>query len=310
MTTLQLVREEAGSFFGMLGTHPTMLALYEAIRRAAVLDAPVVVCGPTGCGKELVARAVHALSEAQRGPFCAVNVATLPDGLVESELFGSTRGAFTGAADRRGLIEGAAGGTLFLDEAGDLSSHVQAKLLRVLEDGELRRVGSATTKVTQFRLLVSVQRDPATLVKLGIWRDDFYFRATGVVLRVPPLAARRADIPALVNAYTKAHGLPQADVDAMALLQDYDWPGNVRELQRALVRAAHRTTNGSLCPEDVLAVIPVHVEPPRDCASLRGLRFQHAHKTVDACAGDTRRAAALLGVSRSHLYRLLHEESH
>jgi len=307
------MRDEDPSFLEMLGSHPTMLALFAAIRRAAALDAPVVVSGPTGSGKELVARALHALSAAGRGPFCPVNVAALPEGLIESELFGNMRGAFTGAvADRRGLIEAAAGGTLFLDEASDLSAHVQAKLLRVLEDGEVRRVGAVGARVAHFRLIAAIQTDPGALLKAGRWRKDFYYRVTGVVLRVPPLADRASDIALLAQAYVRAHGLPEIEPQAMAVLERHAWPGNVRELQRALVRATHHSGNGTLAADAVCAALaeaggdPV----PAEAHSLADAKCRHARNTVVTCSGDTGRAASLLGISRSHLYRLLRHQTH
>lgn len=312
MSSLHVLTDEDLSFFEMLGTHPTMLALYDAIRRAAVLDAPVLVSGPTGCGKELVARALHALSAAGRGPFCPVNVAALPEGLVESELFGNTRGAFTGAvADRRGLIEAAAGGTLFLDEASDLAAHAQAKLLRVLEDGAVRRVGAVGARVARFRLIAAIQVDPGALLRAGRWRNDFYYRITGIVLRVPPLAARGSDIALLARAYVRAHGLPEIEPRAMALLERHTWPGNVRELQRALVRATHHSGSGTITRGAVRAALEEAdgEVAPAEADSLAAAKCRHVRSTVAACGGDTRRAAERLGISRCYVYRLLQSGS-
>jgi len=307
VTTVRLVRDEPESFYGLLGVHPKMLALYDAIRRAAGVNAPVVICGPTGSGKELVARALHALSGVAGGPFCAINVAALPDGLVESELFGSVRGAFTGAADRRGLIDAAGHGTLFLDEAGDLSAHAQAKLLRVIEEGELRRVGASVSTQAAFRLLVAVRQDPAALVAAGRWRDDFYYRVTALVVRVPALTDRRSDIPLLVREYVNARRLPPVEADAISVLEGHSWPGNVRELQRTLLRAASGACNGVIHAEDILPALtgPLDGSVSSKPTSLRDLKHRHARATLEACGGNARRAAALLGVSRSHLYRLL-----
>jgi transcriptional regulator with PAS, ATPase and Fis domain len=260
-----------------------------------------------------VARALHALSAASPGPFCPVNVAALPEGLIESELFGNMRGAFTGAvADRRGLIEAAAGGTLFLDEASDLSAHVQAKLLRVLEDGEVRRVGAVGARVARFRLIAAIQGDPGALVRSGRWRDDFYYRVTGIVLRVPPLAERRSDIPLLARAYVQGQGLPEIEPEAMAVLERHAWLGNVRELQRALVRATHHSGNGTI-PADAVRAALAEAEGelgPGDRHSLADAKYRQAREMVAACGGDTGRAARLLGISRSHLYRLLRHQTH
>jgi DNA-binding NtrC family response regulator len=305
---LHVVRDDDASFFGLLGEHPVMLRLFDAIRGAAALDAPVVVSGPTGSGKELVAHALHDLSDAARGPFCPVNVAALPEPLVESELFGSSRGAFTSAvADRRGLIEAADQGTLFLDEAGDLAAQVQAKLLRALEGGEIRRVGSTAVGFARFRLVIAVRADPLTLLQAGRWRDDFYYRVTGIVLRVPPLAARSSDIPLLARAFARASGLPDIELEAMRSLEQHGWPGNVRELQRALVRAVHHSRGGSITAEAVRsALAETDSDPVPAAALLLGrAKARHVRAMVEACGGDTYQAAVALGISRSHVYRLL-----
>lgn len=304
-----MVREDEGSsFFGLVGAHPTMLALFDSIRRAACLEAPVVVCGPTGSGKELVARALHRVNGTRDGPFCPVNVAALPEGLVESELFGSTRGAFTSAiADRRGLIEAAAGGTLLLDEASEIQAGIQAKLLRTLEYGEIRRVGAAGTSTARFRLVVAVQDEPALLRDRRQWREDFYYRVTGIVLRVPALAERASDIPLLARAFTRTQGLPEVEPDGMMLLKRHPFPGNVRELQHALVRATYHSRGGAITAGAIRASLEDAGDhhPAASVLPLHKLRADHVRQAVDSCAGDTRRAAALLGISRSQVYRIL-----
>jgi transcriptional regulator with PAS, ATPase and Fis domain len=285
-----------------------MLALRDAIRRAAGLDTPVVVCGATGSGKELVARALHQLSPHSHGPFCPVNVAALPEALLESEVFGSARGAFTGAvANRAGLAETAHGGSLFLDEAGDLPRHLQAKLLRVLESGEVRRVGAVLATRSSFRLTVAVQEEPSALEHTGRWREDFYFRVTGVVLRVPALREHPDDIEAIARAFLRSRSLPELETDALSVLTGRDWPGNVRELHQVLLRAAFHAQHGTLGSQDLLTALhdtlsPRVIEEPQ---SLHAMRHVHVCRTVQACNGDTRRAAELLGISRTHVYRLL-----
>jgi DNA-binding NtrC family response regulator len=292
---------------GLVGAHPCMVALRDAIRRAARMDAPVVVWGPTGAGKELVARALHALSDARRRLFCPVNVAAVPEALVETELFGSVRGGFTGACDRRGLIEAAAGGTLFLDEAGDLPRAVQPKLLRALETGEVRRVGGTAVGEARFRLVVAVQDDPRTLMESGRWREDLYYRVTGIVLRVPPLAERRSDIPLLVAAFVEREHLPPPTAEAIDRLRAHDWPGNVRELQRVLVRAAFQSRNGVLEEADVVDAVRAQSGAAADARPLplEAARIAHVRATVAAFAGNRRQAAHALGISPRHLYRLL-----
>jgi DNA-binding NtrC family response regulator len=311
VTTLQLVREEPASFCGMLGSHPAMLELFDAIRRAANSKAPVVISGPTGCGKELVARAAHSLSDGQGRPFCPVNVAALPEALVESELFGSVRGAFTGAlADRPGLVEAAAGGTLFLDEAGELARPVQAKLLRVLEVGEFRRVGAVATTVARFRLVVAVQIDAAELLASQAWREDFYYRVTALVLRIPPLAERRSDIPLLARSFAEAEGLPPVEAAGMAVLQAHDWPGNVRELQRTLLRAAHQAWPGALDAGAIHAALATGGVADGTASGVGDGQNQARQRLLAVCeahAWQATHVAAALAMSRATLYRRLGE---
>lgn len=300
-----------GSFCGLVGDHPRMLELRDAIRRAAALDTPVVVCGPTGAGKELVARALHQFSACAEGPFCPVNVAALPEALVESEMFGSARGAFTGAvADRRGLVETAHGGSLFLDEAGDLPHHTQAKLLRVLDSGEVRRVGAAHARRACFRLIAAVQDEPCALLRDRRWRRDFFYRVNGVVLRVPSLREHREDIGPIARAFLLSRTLPGLDGGALAVLTGRAWPGNVRELQQTLVRAAFHCANGRITVDAIRAALADggNGHSVRRALSLDAVRQGHVRSTVDECGGDTRRAAEVLGISRTHVYRLLAED--
>ena len=286
-----------------------MEALRDTVRRAASIAAPVVVCGPTGSGKELVARALHALSAHRSGQFCPVNVAALPEAILESEVFGTVRGAYTGAVtDRAGLAEAADGGTLFLDEAGDLPRCVQAKLLRVLESGEVRRLGATRDSRSQFRLVVAVQDEPAVLERTGSWRRDFYYRVTGVVVRVPALRDHASDIGVLAAAFLHTRGLPELDAASVSELEAHTWPGNVRELEHVLVRAVFYADGArfrsahvrrALHEEDAYGA---RAAEPR---SLDAARHLHVQQTVLACEGDTRRAAEILGISRTHVYRLL-----
>jgi len=237
-----------------------------------------------------------------------VNVAALPDPLVESELFGVARGAFTGAiADRAGLVEAAGGGSLFLDEAGDLPLAIQPKLLRVLDHGEVRRVGATNTTPVHFRLLVAAQEEPAELRQTGRWRADLYYRLASVILRVPALRERRTDIPDLVVACLVTHGLPGITPAALELLQEYDWPGNVRELQQALIRSAFYADGGPIGADHVRKALTSgsHVTSADGQHTLAAVRSRHVMSVVAACSGNTQEAAELLGVSRRHVYRLL-----
>jgi DNA-binding NtrC family response regulator len=313
-------RQYDGSSAGpMIGRHPAVVALLDSIRRAAPLDAPVLIHGATGVGKELVAERLHTLS-GRRGGLVSINVAGLPEALVESELFGAVRGAYTGAAsDRRGLVETSAGGTLYLDEAADLSLAVQAKLLRVLETGQVRPVGAAFDRHVRFRLVVSLQQDARTLVASGRWREDFFYRVAGICLHVPRLAERSSDIPALVRHFLAQIGRPAVDESDCAPLLRHHWPGNVRELRRVVERAAFLAGDEGIGAEHLHRALGVLVEAqarpagvPADVAfapadgaprTLREMERAHIEATLAEVAGNTKAAARLLGLSLSQLYR-------
>jgi transcriptional regulator with PAS, ATPase and Fis domain len=230
------VAEVAEGFCGLVGRHPSMLALFDRIQRAARQNLPVLIVGETGVGKELAAQALHALSGA-RGPLIPLNVAMLSEHLAEAELFGTVRGAFTGAVDRPGLIEAAAGGTLFLDEASELSLGTQARLLRALESYMVRRVGARHEYPVQFRLLLSLQRPAADLVAQGRWREDFCYRVNGITLSLPPVRDRQEGVPLLINHALRRLGLAPIAADELRGLGVYSWPGNVREVIRVVERA-------------------------------------------------------------------------
>lgn len=222
----------------LVGEHPTMVALRALVLQLAPGDMPVVVEGPTGAGKELVVGLLHSLG-GRRGRLVPVNVATLDNQLAESELFGAEKGAYTGAATRRdGLIHAAVEGTLFLDEAGDLAMPLQTKLLRVLEDGRVRRVGAKDEEFVPFRLVTCLQRSPAELARRGRWREDFMFRVSGVVIRVPALAERASDVPLLAAHFLERSQRPPLPAELNAFLTHQPWPGNVRQLKRVIERAA------------------------------------------------------------------------
>jgi DNA-binding NtrC family response regulator len=239
------LREElAGEFRGLIGDSPAMREVYRLIRRAGPVDVTVLVAGESGTGKELVARALHAEGPRARKPFVALNCSALPGELVESELFGHVRGAFTGAdRDREGLFEAADGGTLFLDEIGDLAPAAQAKLLRVLEERQITRVGSNRPVPVDVRVIAATHRPLDQLVTTGQFREDLLYRLQVITIPVPPLRERREDIPALaihfITGFAERHGRPVrglSDAARRALLA-HDWPGNVRELRNALERA-------------------------------------------------------------------------
>src|SRR5690606_28261522 len=229
----------------MIGKSPAMQQVFNMITKVAPTATTVLILGESGTGKELVARAVHEQSRRANGPLVAVNCAAIPQGLIEAELFGHERGAFTGAVGARpGLIEAADGGTLFLDELGELPLPAQAQLLRVLQEGEIRRIGASTSRKVNIRLVAATHRDLAKMVKEGKFREDLYFRIHVMEIRMPPLRERGDDLIelahyALEKACRRLHRPPmRLSEDALAALRAYSWPGNVRELENVMERAA------------------------------------------------------------------------
>ncbi len=232
------------SFHGMIGASPPMQAVFRYIERAAPTDATVLISGETGTGKELAARALHALSNRDSGEFIAVNCAAIPETLVEAELFGNEKGAFTGAVSkRRGLVEAADRGTLFLDEVGELPLEAQARLLRVLQEGEIRRVGATRTNTVNVRIIAATHRNLSALVQEGRFREDLYFRLNVLSIRMPPLRERAEDIPTLAESLLRQHaaGLQRPvrgfESEALRTLCRAPWRGNVRELDNVIHRA-------------------------------------------------------------------------
>ncbi len=232
-----------GLEYEMVGTSPSMVEVYRQIERIAPTRGRVLILGESGTGKELVARAIHRHSPVSRGPFVKVNCAAIPPELIESELFGHEKGAFTGAVHRRrGMFELAHSGTIFLDEVGDMSLMVQAKLLRVLQTGEFTRVGGEKTVKVDVRVIAATNKDLEAMVREGTFREDLYFRLSVLQIRVPPLRDRREDIPVLVDAFVdefcREYGLRPKEVEpkVMDVLQSYSWPGNVRELKNLVER--------------------------------------------------------------------------
>jgi two-component system, NtrC family, nitrogen regulation response regulator GlnG len=252
-------RAEASSREGeIIGRSPAMQEVYKLIGRVVTNDATVLVSGESGTGKELVARAIHLKSPRWRGPFVAVNCSAIPPGLLESELFGHERGAFTGASERRtGKFEQAAGGTLFLDEIADLPLDLQPKLLRVLQEREFSRVGGLEILRAQVRIIAATNHDLEAAVAAGKFREDLYFRLRVIPINLPPLRDRREDITELTDYFISkaaremgAHAGYVAP-EARAKLQAYDWPGNVRELENTVLRAALLTPGNMITPEDI-----------------------------------------------------------
>ncbi|MFL5496858.1 MAG: sigma 54-interacting transcriptional regulator [Gemmatimonadales bacterium] len=315
MTTSLRLGEDGSSgqasFCDMIGAHPLMHALYEEIRYAAPLTAPVLIEGATGTGKELVARALHSLS-GRKGALITVNVAELSEQLAEAELFGVVRGAYTGSvASRPGLIMAADRGTLFLDEAGDLPPALQLKLLRVLEGGRIRQVGAEAERPVLFRLLLSVRQPAWDLMATGRWRQDFYYRVAGIALRTPRLVERRSDIPELANHFLVELGASPAPAEELADLCSHGWSGNVRELRRVVERALHQARGRPVAAEDVRRALDAETgsapgaERRSRTRTLRDMERQHIVATLASVSGNWQAAAKALGLSRSAFYRRL-----
>jgi DNA-binding NtrC family response regulator len=297
------------------GRDPRMIEIYKTIGQVARSRAPVLIRGETGTGKELIARAIHFNSADLDEPFVAVNCTAIPEPLLESELFGHKRGAFTGAvSDRRGSFAQAAAGTVFLDEIGDTSGAFQAKLLRVLQDREFTPIGAERGERTDARVIAATHRDLETLVHDRVFREDLYFRLRVVELRVPPLRERRADIPILVEHFLKklARTLNQPPRvltrEALSVLTAHDWPGNVRELENALTRAAVLSRGDVIDAADVAISESVpHSEtaPPEVGDALALAEAAHVRRVLAKAGGNKRKAARLLRVSRTRLDRLI-----
>ncbi len=243
--------------FGMVGESLPMQEVYQVLDRIVRTDVPVLVLGESGTGKELVAKALHSHGSRRKKKFVPVNCAAIPPQLLEAELFGHLRGSFTGAhKDRIGCAEEADGGTLFLDEIGDMPPELQAKLLRFLQDGEIRPVGSNEVRLVQVRVVAATNQDLPSLIASGGFREDLYYRLSVISLRLPPLRERAGDIPLLARfllTRNAAENLPTATLstEAITALNDREWPGNIRELHNALTRAATFCQDGQIVSADL-----------------------------------------------------------
>jgi two-component system, NtrC family, response regulator HydG len=310
----------SSTFADLVGRSAAMQEVFDAIRRVAPTEATVLVTGETGTGKELVARAIHRHSCRRQGPFVAVNCASLAEGLLESELFGHVRGAFTGAVtDKPGLFEAARGGTLFLDEVGDVSPALQQRLLRAVQEREIRRVGAVTTQAIDVRIVAATRRDLRAEVAEERFREDLFYRLNVFSIALPPLRERTGDIPLLVEAAlhrqrpaaTDERGAPArltCSPFAMRMLRSYGWPGNVRELFAVVESAAircdeNRIETQHLPPE--LRAVADRRRPPSEARS-RPLAPADERSAILAALNETgnrSRAAELLGVGRTTLWR-------
>ncbi len=323
------LRRQLDAKFGMesiIGSSAAMQPVFDVIRAAAPTNATVLVSGPSGTGKELVAHAIHNLSRRSQGPFVAVNCAALPATLLESELFGHEKGAFTGAeARRKGRFELASGGTLFLDEIGEIDQATQVKLLRVLEDRTFERVGGTETITADIRLVAATNKDLAALVAEGRFREDLYYRLAVVDIKLPPLCERADDIPAMAAAFLKEFAEKNDKaVDSMApravdMLCAYPWPGNVRELRNTIEKMVVLSGSRQLGVEDIPAKIreytggaaregaAAETPAPPGGGTLEAMKKERIAAVLKKHGGNRSRAALELGISRRTLIRKIAE---
>jgi DNA-binding NtrC family response regulator len=308
-------------FENLIGQSDKMQQVFDLVARVSDLPANVLILGESGTGKELIARAIHAHGPRAHAPFIPINCAAIPETLLESELFGYVRGAFTDARrDHPGLFQEASGGVLFLDEISELSPALQAKLLRILEDKEVRPLGSSKTIKVDVQLLSASNRDLAQLVQDGAFRQDLYYRLNVIRLELPPLRDRPEDIPRLADhflkkfAKTSKRTVSGIDKDALAALMRYHWPGNVRELEHVIERAV-LLGNGSMIGLQELAPSPVALDSPSaplnaavaKAYTLRELERQYIQRVLQDVKGNKTEAAKILGVDRTTLYRKLED---
>jgi transcriptional regulator with PAS, ATPase and Fis domain len=299
---------------GLAGNSVEMQRVYALIEKVAPKRHPVIICGESGTGKELAARAIHDLAPWSKGPFITVDCGALTPTLIESELFGYIRGAFTGAsATRQGLLAAAWGGTVFLDEISELPLELQSKLLHVLQEHEFRALGSTECTRLNARVIAATNQDLMVAVKRGAFRQDLYFRLNVLCINLPPLRERRGDIPALLRYFIARQGGAEdgfqgVSEDTMFQLLHYDWPGNVRELENCITRALTLGTPPLIQKKDLPPSLLNAPEPATGVGPLATLRELERKAIVDAVevtGGDCLRAAKLLGVGKTTIYRKL-----
>jgi DNA-binding NtrC family response regulator len=307
----------------MLGVSPAMRRVFRLVDKIAPTESPVLITGESGTGKELIARAIHLQSRRSHRPFVTVNAAAVPESLFESELFGHVRGSFTGAVSNRiGLFQQADGGTLFLDEIGEMPLAAQVKLLRTLQDGEVRRVGSSEAFRVDVRMIAATNRDLKEALAAGSFREDLYFRLNVFHIDLAPLRDRREDIPLLANYFREKIGratgkrVDRFSERAQFYLIRYDYPGNIRELENAIERAVALAEHGEITHMDLPPAfretrVPMLQSgtafPYSETMSLAQLEAEHIRRALQYFAGNTTRAAKSLGISRSTLWRKMRE---
>lgn len=311
------LREEIQRIHGfdeIVGQSPSMQRVFDTMSRVLDTDATVLIEGESGTGKELVARAIHYNGLRKDGPFIALFCGSLPDSLLESELFGHKKGAFTGAiADKAGLFEAADGGTIFLDEVGDLSPRIQTALLRVLQEGEVKRVGETHARKVDVRVLSATNKPLRDLIRQGEFREDLYYRLNTISITTPPLRHRRSDIPLLAHHFLDRYAVDQRSYirgiapEAMRALQAYAWPGNVRELENTIRRAVVLAKGDMIGLEDLQLPDDTSRDPFEPGITLKEGERRLVQQTLDAYEGNISETARVLGVSRSWVHYKLKE---
>jgi DNA-binding NtrC family response regulator len=296
-------------FDDIIGQSPAMQKIFDLILEVADSDAAILLTGETGTGKELVAKAIHAKSKRSHFPFIPINCGAMPDSLLESELFGHQKGAFTGAIhSRRGLVEVVSGGTLFLDEIGEVSTKMQIDLLRVLDEKKIRRIGNCHTVTVDFRLISATRRNLEQEIAAGNFREDFFYRINVITIHLPPLRERKEDIPLLLEHFLDKYShettkhVDHITRDAIEHLIAYEWPGNVRELENAVERAVVLAGSRTLDLQDFsfLQRTPAMFSGPM---SLRDMEKQYIRRVLEECGWNVTRAAKLLDINRVTLHK-------
>ena len=296
---------------GVIGKNPRMLEIFNFLRRIAPYYQTITIMGETGTGKEVIAKALHALSPASKGPFVVCNCGGLMENLIESELFGHTKGAFTGAvSDKAGLFEAAKDGTILLDEVGELPLAFQPHLLRVLQDGEFRRIGSTQRLTARCRVIAATNKDLAAEMKKGTFREDLFYRLTPLTLQVPPLRDRKDDIHLITRHFLQilcqkmGKSMVGVSRPAQIAMLNHDWPGNIRELENVLHQAAILANESFISMNDLPGFMrtdtPKAHRPP---SSLDDMSKQHIQAALDQCSGNRSGTARVLGISRRALQR-------
>jgi len=310
---LKLKAGESTGFSNIIGRDSKMMILFRQIKDVAGYDYPVHIFGETGTGKELVAKAIHNESQRGGGPFVPINCGALPEGLIESELFGHVKGAFSGAIrDKKGRFELADGGSILLDEIAELPKLLQVKLLRFLQDGIIEKVGGEKAIPVNVRVISATNRDLKKEVGKNRFREDLFYRLNVIPVNIPPLRERKIDIPLLIDfflgqAETEGEKKKEFSEEALSIMMDYHWPGNVRELQNAVLFSVVKCRGKVIQPDD----LPMEFSPVKNSAAKRGpsgkLDIDLVNKALIKTGGNKAKAARLLGVGRATLYRFFKE---